>query len=140
MTWSSTSVGERPIHSVKTITCGSERSGMASSLTWRIDQIDPAQATATPNSTSSRLRAQNSMMRLTGELLPVPSSRPGMGYFPCPSTAARSRLSESSRKLARVTTRSPSASPSRMATLPPPLAPVLTARGSKRPAPRSTKT
>ncbi len=32
VTWSSISVGLRPIHSVNTITCGSERSGMASSL------------------------------------------------------------------------------------------------------------
>ena len=37
VTWSSTSVGLRPIHSVKTITWGSDRSGMASSLVRRME-------------------------------------------------------------------------------------------------------
>ena len=57
-----------------------------------------------------------------------------------PSTAARRRLSESSRKPAVVTTRSPAASPSSTAVLPCSDQPALTSRGSKRPPPRSTKT
>jgi hypothetical protein len=62
VTWSSTNVGLRPIHSVKTMTWGSERSGMASSLTRLIDMIAATSAKPTPRRTSNRLRAQNSMI------------------------------------------------------------------------------
>src|SRR4051794_31682492 len=55
-------VGLRPIHSVKTITWGSERSGMASSFTRRMAATDPTRAKATASSTRSRLRAQSSMI------------------------------------------------------------------------------
>src|SRR5689334_15815054 len=47
------------------MTCGSPRSGIASSFAWRIDQTAPAVAIATPSSAASRLRAHSSMMRAT---------------------------------------------------------------------------
>src|SRR3982751_4172825 len=47
------------------MTCGSERSGSASSLAWRMLQSAAAVAMATPSRTRKRFRAQNSMMRVT---------------------------------------------------------------------------
>ena len=45
VTWSSTSLGERPIHSVKTMTWFSERSGIASKEVVRTDQTPKARTT-----------------------------------------------------------------------------------------------
>src|SRR5688500_6527323 len=75
VTWSSISVGLRPIHSVKTITCGSERSGMASSFTRWMDQIAQAVAKPTPSRTNRRFFAQNSMMRSTMSSPSAPARR-----------------------------------------------------------------
>src|SRR5262249_23778468 len=47
------------------MTCGSERSGIASSLTRWIEYSAPRNATRTPKSTRKRLRAQNSMIFAT---------------------------------------------------------------------------
>src|SRR6185437_563872 len=57
-----------------------------------------------------------------------------------PFNAALRLLSASIRKLAETTTGSPSATPSRTSTYPPPRWPSLTSRGSKRPCPLSTST
>ena len=56
------------------------------------------------------------------------------------ASAARSRDSESMRKLAPVTTCSPAATPERTCALPPDRLPTFTSRGSKTPAPLATKT
>src|SRR5260221_8857773 len=45
------------------MTCGSERSGIASSLALRIENTAPSVAKAMPKRTMSRFLAQNSMMR-----------------------------------------------------------------------------
>src|SRR3546814_10106751 len=52
-------------------------------------------------------------------------------------SAALRLLSASIRKFAETTTRSPSATPSRISTMPWPRRPIFTSRGSKRPSPRS---
>src|SRR2546425_3564401 len=55
--------GARPGHSVKTITCTSERSGMASSGTWRRDQRPPTVANRVKRMTKNRLCALYSIIR-----------------------------------------------------------------------------
>src|SRR5512146_2577556 len=47
------------------MTCGSERSGMASSLMLLIDHQAPTSAKATPRKTMKRFLAQNSMILVT---------------------------------------------------------------------------
>src|SRR5882724_10623986 len=74
VTWSSTSCGERPVQSVKTITWLSERSGMAS-----IGVVSRAQYPQPPRNrkaamTSTRLRSDSSINRLiiaASSLLPA---------------------------------------------------------------------
>src|SRR5215471_13620711 len=70
------SVGLRPIHSVKTMTCGSDRSGIASSFIFLIDTSDATRAKPTPSRTSRRLRAQNSMIFSTMALPLLPRGLP----------------------------------------------------------------
>src|SRR2546430_4863341 len=55
--------GARPGHSVKTMTCTSERSGMASSGTWRSDQRPPTVANRMKRMTKNRLWALYSIIR-----------------------------------------------------------------------------
>ena len=62
VTWSSTRSGERPIHSVNTITCGSDRSGMASSGVSRRLHTAAIIAKPTPRNTILRFRALSSMI------------------------------------------------------------------------------
>src|SRR6516164_2660053 len=61
VTWSSTRSGLRPIHSVNTTTCGSERSGIASTGTLRMASTAPANATADSTITIPRRWAHHSM-------------------------------------------------------------------------------
>src|SRR6185295_9064919 len=75
VTWSSTRVGLRPIHSVKTITWGSERSGMASRRVRLMATAEPTRAKPTPNNTSKRLRAQSSMIFSTMGVSSAPGFR-----------------------------------------------------------------
>src|SRR5438552_18454699 len=62
--WSSIRSGLRPGQSVKTITCTSERSGMASSGLVRSDHTPKAVAKKTRKRTMNRLWALYSMTRL----------------------------------------------------------------------------
>src|SRR5213593_469343 len=62
--WSSIRSGLRPGQSVKTITCTSERSGMASSGLVQSDHTPKAVAKKTRKRTMNRLWALYSMMRL----------------------------------------------------------------------------
>src|ERR1051326_1579020 len=55
--------GLRPGQSVKTMTCTSERSGIASRPLWRIDHTPAAVAKSTSKMTKKRLRALASMIR-----------------------------------------------------------------------------
>src|SRR6266581_4772302 len=64
VTWSSTRSGLRPGQSVKTITCTSERSGMASRGLVQSDHTPKAVAKKTRKRTMKRLWALYSMMRL----------------------------------------------------------------------------
>src|SRR5215468_6218796 len=61
------------------MTCDSERSGIASSLTRWIEYRAPRNAISTPNRTRNRLRAQNSMIFSTMARLLLP--RPGDGVL-----------------------------------------------------------
>src|SRR5215475_8557257 len=72
------SVGLRPIHSVNTMTCGSDRSGMASSFIFLIDTSDATSAKPTPSRTRRRLRAQNSMIFSTMIASLLPGLRDGL--------------------------------------------------------------
>ena len=82
----------------------SERSGSASRGMWCIDHQAPTSAARVAAMTRYRLVALKRMIALT------------MAYWPPPRawSEARSRDSESTRKVARVTIRSPPASPSRI--------------------------
>src|SRR2546422_5667358 len=62
--WSSISVGLRPDHSVKTIACTSDRSGIASSGTSKTAHTPPAVSNSTPRITRTGLRALFSMSRV----------------------------------------------------------------------------
>src|SRR5712692_8144895 len=62
--WSSISVGLRPGHSVKTIACTSDRSGIASSGTSKTAHTPPAVSNSTPRITRTGLRALHSMSRV----------------------------------------------------------------------------
>src|SRR5207244_10904299 len=53
VTWSSTRSGLRPIHSVQRLTCGSERSGIASNGTLRTATIAPSTTQAEEMNTSA---------------------------------------------------------------------------------------
>src|SRR5262249_6149002 len=64
----------------------------------------------------------------------------GAGFEASAASAAFRRDSESTRKLARVTTCSPAPTPERVSTRSPPAAPVFTSRGWNRPSPMATKT
>src|SRR5262245_10975176 len=61
VTWSSTRSGLRPIHSANTITCGSERSGSASTGTLRMASSAATNAIAESTITSPRRVAHHSM-------------------------------------------------------------------------------
>src|SRR5262245_28078560 len=61
VTWSSTRSGLRPIHSVNTTTCGSERSGSASTGTLRIASTAATNTAAESTITSPRRAAHHSM-------------------------------------------------------------------------------
>src|SRR5207237_476608 len=62
--WSSISVGLRPDHSVKTIACTSDRSGIASSGTSKTAHTPPAVSNSTPRITRTGLRALHSLSRV----------------------------------------------------------------------------
>ena len=73
--WSSIRSGLRPGQSVKTITCTSERSGMASSGLVRSDHTPKAVAKKTRKRTMNRLWALYSMTRLIISYAPQPPTR-----------------------------------------------------------------
>src|SRR3989442_5361757 len=75
--WSSTMSGLRPIHSVETITCVSERSGMASSGVFRSARTPKPAATMTATRVSARFFAHQAMRRPIMEA-PLPFLRRGL--------------------------------------------------------------
>src|SRR6516225_7621831 len=76
VTWSSTRSGLRPIHSVNTTTCGSERSGSASTGTRRIASTAPVNAIAESTITSPRRFAHHSMsLAIMAASVPGPGRR-----------------------------------------------------------------
>src|ERR1051325_4476941 len=60
------------------MTCGSERSGMASSLARRMETSAATMAKPTPSSTRPRLRAQSSMILSTMTSLLAPGAQPAL--------------------------------------------------------------
>src|SRR5437879_73781 len=72
--WSSINVGLRPGHSVKTIACTSDRSGIASSGTSKTAHTPPAVSNSTPRITRTGLRALFSMSPVIIDHMPPPTT------------------------------------------------------------------
>src|SRR6266496_5578267 len=106
----------------------SERSGSASSGMFRIVQAESARTTTTPAMTRYLFSAEKRMIRLIIYLPPIAARE------------ARRRDSESTRKLARVTTCSPAESPPATSTKSAPVAATFTSRGWNLPSPTATNT
>src|SRR6516164_4573966 len=76
VTWSSTRSGLRPIHSVNTTTCGSDRSGIASTGTLRMATTAATNAIADSTITSPRRLAHHSMsLAIMAASVPGPGRR-----------------------------------------------------------------